>query len=68
MNMHERGHPLLEPSFGRHLRGVLRRRRMPPEWLDDAVGEVIVRTLEAVDGREPPADAGEWHALATTVA
>lgn len=68
MNTHERGHPLLEADFQRHVRRVLGRRRIPFEWLDDAVGEVIVRTLEAVAGRASPADAGEWHALATTVA
>jgi DNA-directed RNA polymerase specialized sigma24 family protein len=66
--MHERGHPLLESLFQRHIRRFLLRRRIPPEWLDDAVGEVIVRTLEALVGRPTPADADGWHALATTVA
>ena len=67
--MHQRGHPLLDSGFQRQLRRVLLRRRIAAEWLDDAVGEVIVRTLEAVaDPAPPPGDDGEWHALATTIA
>jgi DNA-directed RNA polymerase specialized sigma24 family protein len=68
MDMHDCGHPLLEPGLQRHLRRVLARRRIPPEWLDDEVDEVVVRTLEALPPGAPPADADEWQALATTVA
>lgn len=69
--MNRRGHPLLDSGFQRQLRKVLLRRRIPAEWLDDAVGEVVVRTLEAVASPAPAPpldDDGQWHALATTVA
>lgn len=61
--MDQRGHPLLDSAFQRQLRRVLLRRRIAAEWLDDAVGEVIVRTLEAVADPAP-----QWHALATAIA
>lgn len=67
--MHPCGHPPLDSAFQRQLRRVLLRRRIPFEWIDDAVGEVIVRTLEGVaDRAQPPGDDGQWHALATTIA
>lgn len=67
--MHPCGHPLLDSAFQRQLRRVLLRRRIPFEWIDDAVAEVIVRTFEGIaDPTAPPADDGEWHALATKIA
>ena len=57
-NTHQRGHPLLDSAFQRQLRRVLLRRRIAVEWLDDAVGEVIVRTLEAVADPAPRFAAG----------
>jgi RNA polymerase sigma factor (sigma-70 family) len=63
-------HPLADARFLRYVRAVLRRRGIPAQYLDDAVGEVVVRTLQALVGREAPApgDEAQWRALAATVA
>jgi RNA polymerase sigma factor (sigma-70 family) len=36
--------------------------------MEDAVGDVTLKTLESLVGREPPGDIAEWQALAAKIA
>jgi RNA polymerase sigma factor (sigma-70 family) len=61
-------HPLNEPQVLRRVRYVLKRNGIPVQELDDAVGDLVLKTLESLVGKEPPADLKEWAALAGTIA
>lgn len=61
-------HPLNEAPVRRRVRYVLKRNGIPPHELDDAEGDVVLRSLEALVGKEPPADLKEWAAFAGTIA
>jgi RNA polymerase sigma factor (sigma-70 family) len=61
-------HPLNEKPVLRRVRFVLKRNGIPPHELDDAVGDVVLETLESLVGKEPPADLDEWALLAGTIA
>jgi DNA-directed RNA polymerase specialized sigma24 family protein len=59
---------LAHPEVVRSLRTTLRRYRVAPEDMADAIAEVQTESLETACTRGMPSSLGQWKALATTIA
>jgi DNA-directed RNA polymerase specialized sigma24 family protein len=59
---------LAHPEVVRSLRTTLRRYRVAPEDMADAVAEVQTESIETACRGGKPSGLGEWKALATTIA
>ena len=55
------------PEVVRSIRATLRRYRVAPQDMGDAIAEVQAESIEAARARAMPCDLAQWKALATTV-
>jgi DNA-directed RNA polymerase specialized sigma24 family protein len=56
------------PDVVRHIRATLRRYRVAPQNMDDAIADVQKESIEMARTREMPRSLAQWKALAATIA